>query len=86
MDWSSLDWPSFLDAFIKMLLAGISSFGLKMLFDIKTSIDTLNKQVSQIVERTDWHTKEIDRLDQRMNSFETRRARNGSAIKTDRLS
>lgn len=66
------DWNIVLDWVAKAALGVIISQGVRILSKMKDSVDKLNVQVGQIIERTEWHSKEIDRLDTRVNRIETR--------------
>lgn len=76
------DWNNVLDWAAKAVLGLIISQGVKVLSEMKKSVDKLNVQVGTIIERTDWHSKEIDRLDARVNRMEVR----GHAIKSSQPS
>ena len=78
------DWNIILDWIAKAVLCVIVSQGVKILSDMKKSVDKLNVQVGTIIERTEWHSKEIDRLDTRMNRLEVRGHSKGSVLTTPR--
>lgn len=65
-------WELFASWASKALLGGICLYGVNILKELKDSIDELNKQVAQVIERTDWHTKELARLDIRISTLERR--------------
>lgn len=60
----------FVDWILKAGLAGVCGYGVHILGEMKKSIDALNVKVGTIIERTDWHTKEIERLDDRITRLE----------------
>jgi hypothetical protein len=64
------NWGAFADWAAKGILGGICLYGVRILSQMKNSIEALNEKVATIIERTDWHTKEIDRLDQRITRIE----------------
>lgn len=65
-----IHWGDFIDWILKGVLGGICAYGVHILGAMKKSIDDLNVKVGTIIERTDWHTKEIDRLDSRVTRLE----------------
>lgn len=65
-----MEWNLFVDWAFKAILGGIVFYGVHVLSEMKKSIDTLNSKVSQMIERTEWHTKEIDRLEFRISRIE----------------
>lgn len=66
------DWKLLLEWLMKALLGGVVTYGVHVLGGVKSSIDTLNIQVAKVIERTEWHSKEIERLDTRMHRVEMR--------------
>ena len=69
------DKPSFKD-FIQWGFYGLISFGgyltLGVIQDVTVSIQTLNKNVAVIIERTAWHRRDIDELGLRVERLETK--------------
>jgi prefoldin subunit 5 len=65
-----MEWDIFVDWMLKALLGGVVLHGVHILSEMKKSIDALNNKMAKIIERTEWHSKEIDRLDQRMTRLE----------------
>ena len=59
-----------IDLAIKASMGAMVSYGVHVLSGMKKSIDDLNKNMSEIVERTKWHSKEIDRIDGRLERLE----------------
>lgn len=66
------DWNNVLDWLAKAFIGVVISQGVRILSEMKKSVDKLNVQVGQIIERTEWHSKEIDKLDTRVNRLEVR--------------
>lgn len=54
------------------LISGILIYGVKVLQDIKSSVEQLNERMATIIEKTQWHEKEMERLNGRINSIEMR--------------
>jgi hypothetical protein len=52
------------------LTLGCVGYGVKLLSDLRISIDRLNLSVERIVEKTTWHEKQLDRLDERILRLE----------------
>jgi hypothetical protein len=69
----TIDWNSLVDWMIKGVLGGICMYAVHILSQMKTSIDGLNDKMAQIIERTEWHTREIDKLELRISNLETRK-------------
>lgn len=63
-------WNEFFDWMVKGLLGAVAIQGVRVLSDMNKSIESLNQNVSKIIERTEWHSREIDRLDGRVNQLE----------------
>lgn len=64
-----------IDLAIKGSMGALISYGVHVLSGMKKSIDDLNKNMSEIIERTKWHSKEIDRIDSRLERLETLHAK-----------
>ncbi len=69
----TIDLTSIATWAFEAILGGICVYGVNILKELKNSIDELNKQVSRVIERTDWHTKELERLDIRIYALERNR-------------
>lgn len=68
-----IDFTSFVDWAIKGSVGGICAYGVHLLSQMKNSIDLLNDKMAKIIERTEWHTREIDKLEYRINKLEGRK-------------
>lgn len=51
---------------------GLLSCAVYILWDMKTSVDTLNIAVATIIEKSVWHEKQISQHDDRIRSLETK--------------
>ena len=58
------------------LISGILIYGVKVLQDIKSSVEELNQRMATIIEKTQWHEKEMERLNSRMSVIEMRLVKN----------
>jgi len=62
--------------FIEWAFYGIISLsaimGIKILTQLRDSIDKLNIKVARILEKTSWHEKELDNQNKRINKLEER--------------
>lgn len=67
-----MSWAEFADWAIKATLGGICFYGVNILSQMKNSIDGLNDKVSTIIERTEWHSRDIEKLDKRVTRVEGR--------------
>jgi hypothetical protein len=54
------------------LISGILIYGVKVLQDIKSSVEQLNERMATIIEKTQWHEKEMERLNNRISAIELR--------------
>jgi hypothetical protein len=52
------------------LISGALIYGVNTLKSLKESVDTLNISVGRIVEKTQWHEKELERLHDRVKDLE----------------
>lgn len=52
------------------LISGILIYGVKVLQDIKSSVEELNQRMATIIEKTQWHEKEMEKLSRRLNNIE----------------
>lgn len=67
------NWNSFADWAMKGLIGGGCFYGIHILAQMRNSIDSLNQKVAKIIERTDWHSHEIKKLENRVMRLEDRR-------------
>lgn len=44
--------------------------GIKVLSQMRDSIEKLNEKMATLLERTDWHERELNRLDVRLGTLE----------------
>lgn len=65
-----MEWNVFMDWGFKALLGGVILHGVHVLSGIKVSVDLLNNKMAEIIERTQWHSKEINRLEVRITRLE----------------
>lgn len=52
------------------LISGILIYGVKVLQDIKASVEELNKRMATIIEKTSWHEKEMEKINGRIDNME----------------
>lgn len=68
--------------FVQYCFYGVASggtmLGVKILWSLKDSIDTLNKQIAIIIERTTYHEKQLEKHDERLSRIEELRFRFGN--------
>lgn len=64
------DWQNFVDWALKGLIGGVIMYAVHILGRVRMSIESLNKKVATLVERSGWHNKEIDRLHSRLARLE----------------
>lgn len=65
-----LQWSDMVDWAVKGLLGAVCIQAVRILSQMKVSIDALNKKVATIIERTSWHSKELDKLEKRIERLE----------------
>lgn len=53
------------------LMSFVATWGVAVLSNMKTSIDTLNIKLAIVIERSDHHDKMLDRHDTRLSKLET---------------
>lgn len=68
-----MEWNQFYDWIIKALMTGLFSYGVHILGELKKSVDLLNERVSTVIERTEWHNKSLEKLDERVSRLELHR-------------
>lgn len=54
------------------LISGILIYGVKVLQDIKSSVDELNERMATIIEKTAWHEREMEKMSNRILSIESK--------------
>ena len=54
------------------LISGILIYGVKVLQDIKSSVDELNERMATIIEKTAWHEREMEKMSNRIVSLESK--------------
>lgn len=64
----------FTDWMIKGLVGGIALYAVKILTEMKKSLDSVNNKMAAMVERSEWHSKEIERIEKRVNRVEVRKS------------
>lgn len=52
------------------LISGILIYGVKVLQDIKASVEELNERMATIIEKTSWHEKEMEKINGRIDNME----------------
>lgn len=67
-----MQFDSFLSWGFTGLISGILIYGVKVLQDIKSSVEQLNERMATIIEKTQWHEKEMERLNHRITAIELR--------------
>lgn len=63
-------FPDFMSWAFTGLLSGILIYGVKVLQEIKNSVDELNSRMATIIEKTAWHEKEMEKMSARISSLE----------------
>ena len=65
-------WNVFADWASKGILSFVAMYAVHILSELKRSIDDLNKNVAQLIERSNWHSNELKMLDARLIRLEDR--------------
>mgnify|MGYP001599635953 CR=1 FL=1 len=65
-----MQFQEFLEFAFYGLLSGATLWGVSILSKLQASIAELNEKVAQILERTSWHERELERLDRRIDRVE----------------
>lgn len=65
-----MQFQEFLEFAFYGLLSGAALWGVSILSKLQASIAELNEKVAQILERTSWHERELERLDRRIDRVE----------------
>lgn len=68
-----MDLTKFIEWAFEGVLSSCMIYGLNIISQMKNSINELNNNVSRIVEKTAWHEKELDKLDERIRLLENQR-------------
>jgi hypothetical protein len=71
-----MNFDTFLSWGFTGLISGILIYGVKVLQDIKSSVEQLNERMATIIEKTQWHEKEMERLNSRISVIEMRLVKN----------
>jgi hypothetical protein len=62
------------DQFVSWAFQGVISgaviYGVAEMKGLRTSIESLNAKLERIIEKTDWHGKELDKHDERLRRLE----------------
>lgn len=66
------DWNTFVDWASKAILGGICVYGVHILSQMKTSIDSLNVKVGQIILKNEYAARDIEKLEIRIDKLEHR--------------
>jgi len=54
------------------LVSGILIYAVKVLTDIKRSVEELNERMATIIEKTAWHEKEMEKMSNRILALESK--------------
>lgn len=65
-----MEFSNFLTWGFTGLLSGILVYAVKVLTDIKKSVEELNERMATIIEKTFWHEKEMEKMSARINAIE----------------
>lgn len=65
-----MSFDQFLTWIIEGVLGGSAIYGVKILGDLKKSIDGLSLQVATIIEKTVWMEKHLDNHEDRLSDLE----------------
>lgn len=65
-----MEFSNFLTWGFTGLLSGILVYAVKVLTDIKRSVEELNERMATIIEKTFWHEKEMEKMSARISSLE----------------
>lgn len=71
-----MQFDTFLSWGFTGLISSILIYGVKVLQDIKSSVEQLNERMATIIEKTQWHEKEMERLNSRISVIEMRLVKN----------
>ena len=65
------DWTHFFDWASKGVISFVCTYGVHVLSKMHHSIVSLNQKMAKLLERTEWHSKELKKLDVRVTRIET---------------
>lgn len=65
-----MEFGTFLTWGFTGLLSGILVYAVKVLTDIKKSVEELNERMATIIEKTFWHEKEMEKMSSRISAIE----------------
>lgn len=66
---AALDFQGFIQWVFLGVVSGTAICMVKILWDMKTSIENLNLRMAQILETTKYHEKRLDRFEERLMSL-----------------
>lgn len=67
-----MEFSNFLTWGFTGLLSGILVYAVKVLTDIKLSVEELNERMATIIEKTFWHEKEMEKMSNRIVLLENK--------------
>lgn len=67
-----MEFSNFLTWGFTGLLSGILVYAVKVLTDIKRSVEELNERMATIIEKTFWHEKEMEKMSNRIVLLENK--------------
>lgn len=67
-----MEFSNFLTWGFTGLLSGILVYAVKVLTDIKLSVEELNERMATIIEKTAWHEREMEKMSNRIVSLESK--------------
>ena len=67
-----MEFSNFLTWGFTGLLSGILVYAVKVLTDIKLSVEELNERMATIIEKTFWHEKEMEKMSNRILALESK--------------
>lgn len=66
-----MEWDQFVDWLLKAVLGGVTLHGVHILSETKKSIDSLNQNMARMNERSEWQSREMSRIETRLNRLES---------------
>ena len=67
-----MEFSNFLTWGFTGLLSGILVYAVKVLTDIKRSVEELNERMATIIEKTAWHEREMEKMSNRIVLLENK--------------
>lgn len=67
-----MEFSNFLTWGFTGLLSGILVYAVKVLTDIKLSVEELNERMATIIEKTAWHEREMEKMSNRIVLLENK--------------